>query len=114
MADTVKIRLEGGPCDGRNATARVADFGPVGVKCGGVDYQPTARTTAGGRLIYTTKASQQPKPPPGAGPVARPNKAHRAWHNMLHEVFVDVPKELHGSARARRAIRRLRHRRGLK
>jgi hypothetical protein len=80
-----------------------------GHDCGGVNYQPTARKTAGGRIIYTTQASQKPPPP-----VAKPNKAHKSWHNMLVNMFVDVPKELHGSRKAREAIGGLRHRRGLR
>lgn len=109
MADTVRIRLEGGPCDGQNATVqRSGDLLP-GFTCKGVNYQPTERVTADGRVIYTTAASQQPPPP-----AREPNKAHHAWHGMLVDVFVNVPKELHGSAKARESIRGLRHRHGLR
>lgn len=114
MARRIPVLLKGGPCDGRKATARVADFGPVGVMCHGVQYEPTAKTTPSGRLIYTTKASQQPNPVPDPDDVADPLHAHNAWHGMLRHVFVDAPKELMQASKARRAMRDLRHRRGLR
>jgi hypothetical protein len=114
VADTVGIRLEGGPCDGRDATVkRTGDLLP-GFTCRKVDYQPTARVTAGGRVVYTTKASQKPPPPAPSSSSAKPLKAHGAWHGMLVAVFVTVPKELGRSADARKAIRRLTARRGLR
>jgi hypothetical protein len=114
LAETVKILLKGGPCDGLKTTARRADFGPVSVVCKGVRYQPTAQVTKGGRLIYTTQASQQTGGVTGDSGGAVPAKAHKAWHHMLRTVFVDAPTELRHSYNARAAIRRLRHRPGLK
>lgn len=114
MARRIPILLKGGPCDGRKTTARVADFGPVGVMCNGVDYQPTAKSTPSGRLIYNTKASLEPKPVPDPDEVAHPLHAHNAWHGMLRHVFVEAPKELVAASKARRAMRELRHRRGLR
>ncbi len=109
MATTVKIHLQGGPCDGQNATVqRSGDLLP-GFTCKGTDYQPTETVNAAGRVVYTTKQSQQAPPP-----AATPNKAHSSWHQMLVNMFVDVPKELHGSRRAREAIGGLRRHRGLK
>jgi hypothetical protein len=114
VADRVRIRLEGGPCDGRNTTARVADFGPTFVVCQGVTYDPTSRTTKTGRLIYTTRASQQPPPTPTPTPTHKRSHAHGAWHHLMHTTFVRAPEQLQGVERAREAIRRLRHRRGLR
>jgi hypothetical protein len=114
VADTIPIRLEGGPCDGRNTTARVADFGPTSVTCKGVNYQPTTRMTASRRLIYTPRASQQQPPGPHVRPGTKPSRAHEAWNHMLRTVFVDSPKELRRAEDARQAIRRLRRRHGLR
>lgn len=114
MADRIPVLLEGGPCDGRKTTAREADFGPVSVMCKGTRYEPTSRTTKAGRLVYTTAASQQPPPTPSASDVAQPLKAHHAWHGMLVGIFVEAPKELVRSASARKAIRHLTSRHGLR
>ena len=114
MAETVKIHLQGGPCNGKNATVqRGGDLLP-GYKCRGVQYEPTGRVTASGRVVYTTKASQEQPPPPTGGPVKEPARAHKAWHSMLRTIFVDAPKELRHSYNARAALRRLRHRPGLR
>lgn len=52
--------------------------------------------------------------PQPTGPVSAPLKAHHAWHGMLHSVFVAAPKELIRSAEARKAMRHLKSRRGLR
>jgi hypothetical protein len=110
----VPIHLEGGPCNGRNAVVtRSGDLLP-GYTCRGVDYQPTDRVTSAKRVIYTTKASQSGGGGGAGAPVAVPSKAHKAWNTMLRTIFVDSPKELKQAYNARAAIRRLRHRRGLK
>lgn len=114
MASKVKIRLEGGPCAGRNATVtRTGDLLPA-FTCEHVEYEPTAKVTQSGRVVYTTKASQKPKPVPGSGSGATPNRAHSSWHDMLHSMFVQAPKELHTSANARQALRHLAKRKGLR
>lgn len=114
MAEHIKILLEGGPCNGVKTTAvRAPDF-PLDVTCKGVEYGPTDRTTKSGRLIYTTLASQKSGGTGGSGSVAVPARAHAAWHSMLRTIFVDSPKELKHAYNARAAIRRLRHRRGLR
>jgi hypothetical protein len=114
VAELVSIRLKGGPCDGRKATVkRTGDLLP-GYTCEHVNYQPTGNVTKGGSVIYTTAESQKPKPAPATGPVAQPTSAHKAWHHMMHRVFVAAPQELHGAARARSGMRRLRHRPGLR
>lgn len=114
MAETLKILLKGGPCDGLKTTARRADFGPMSVVCKGVRYEPTAQVTKGGRLVYTTQKSQQTGGVAGEGGAPIPAKAHKAWHHMLRTVFVDAPTELRRAHNARAAMRRLRHRRGLR
>jgi hypothetical protein len=50
----------------------------------------------------------------GGGGGARRRSGAHSWHHMLHDVFVEAPKELRHSAEVRREIRRLRHRRGLR
>lgn len=110
----VPVLLEGGPCDGRKTTAiRSIDL-LESVTCKGVIYDPTARVTKDNRVIYTTRASQQPPKPPSTSPVAAPLKAHHSWHGMLVSVFVEAPKELMRSAKARQAMRHLKSRRGLR
>jgi hypothetical protein len=114
VAEHIPVLLEGGPCDGKKTTAvRAPDF-PLSVRCKGVIYDPTDRTTKDNRLIYTTRASQQKGqgPPPVSDAV--PSGAHKAWNGMLRTIFVDAPKELKHAYNARAAIRRLRHRRGLR
>jgi hypothetical protein len=114
VATRVPVLLEGGPCAGRKTTARRGGDLLDNVTCKGVEYGPTARVTKENRVIYTTLASQQPKPPPSASSVAAPMKAHHSWHGMLSDVFVHAPKELMQSARARKAMHHLTHRRGLR
>lgn len=110
----VPVLLKGGPCDGKRTTAiRTVDL-LDSVKCGGVWYDPTDRTTKDNRVIYTTRSSQQPPQPPPTPDVAKPMKAHHAWHGMLRHVFVEAPNELVHSAEARKAMRGLRSRRGLR
>lgn len=50
----------------------------------------------------------------GGGGGAKPRSGSHSWHHMLRDVFVEAPKELRHSAEVRRAIRRLRHRHGLR
>jgi hypothetical protein len=110
----VPIHLEGGPCNGRNAVVtRSGDLLP-GFTCRKVNYQPTSKVTPAGRVVYTTKASQSGGGDGGGAPVAVPAKAHKAWNTMLRTIFVDAPKELKHAHNARAALRRLRHRRGLR
>lgn len=114
MAKRVPVLLEGGPCDGTKTTAvRTPDL-LLDVTCKGVEYAPTSRIAKGNRVIYTTKASQQQPPTPAGGSDAVPARAHKAWHGMLRTIFVDSPKELKHSYNARAAIRRIRHRPGLR
>lgn len=114
MAERVPVLLKGGPCDGRKTTAVRGGDLLEAVKCGGVWYDPTSTVTSAGRVVYTTRASQKPPPPPSAADVAKPIKAHRAWHGMLRSIFVAAPKELAAAEHARKALRELRHRRGLR
>ena len=114
MADTVRIHLEGGPCAGHNATVtRTGDLLP-GFTCKGADYQPTERVTADNRVVYTTKASQQKDSGSGGSGDLKRSHGPGSWHQMLRRVFVDAPNELQRSAKAREAMRGLRHRRGLR
>lgn len=114
MATTVKIRLEGGPCDGQNATVQRSGALLPSHTCKGVNYQPTERVTVGGRVVYTTKASQQKPPPQADADGVKTARAHGAWHGLMRTVAVDAPKELQRAAKAREAIRQLRHRKGLR
>jgi len=97
--ETVQIQLEGGPCAGRNATVkRTGDLLP-GYTCQGTDYQPTAKVTSDGRVIYTTKASQQ-KPPT---PVVRAAHAHGGYADLQRTVNVHMPTALHAAQRSNKA-----------
>ena len=110
MAEQVKIRLKGGPCDGQNATVkRTGDLLPD-FTCKATHYQPTGTVTTDGRVVYTTKKSQETPPPPAPTGTVKLTKAHSAWHHMLRRVFVDAPEELRRTAEARDALRLLRHR----
>lgn len=114
MATRVPVLLEGGPCDGVKTTAvRTGDLIDA-VTCRHVNYQPTARVTKDGRVVYTTAASQRVDVPPSAASVAKPIKAHAAWHGLLVALFVDGPKQLARAGDARHAMRNLKTRRGLR
>jgi len=102
VADTVRIHLQGGPCDGQNATVtRKGDLLP-GFTCKGTNYQPTAETTATGRVVYTTKISQQ-KPP------AKTTEKHatEAWNRLAKAGLHDLPKAVQRSNENIRALKRL-------
>lgn len=102
MAQTVRIHLEGGPCNGRNATVhRDGDLLP-GFKCSGVDYQPTSHVTKQGRVVYTTKESQAPPPINKPG-----HHATGAWHRLMKASLHDLPHSVQRSQENIRAIRRI-------
>lgn len=102
MAEEVKIHLEGGPCDGRNATVtRSGDLLP-GFKCEGTDYQPTTHETKAGRIVYTTAASQAPPPVNTPG-----HHATGSWHRLMKASLHDLPTAVQASNEHLRAIRRI-------
>lgn len=114
MADhntPIPVLLKGGPCDGKRVTGERAPDFTLDYKCKGVDYQYNGHNLKDGTYIYV------PYHAGGSGDgggVAVPARAHKAWHSMLRTVFVDAPKQLKHSYNARAAIRRIRHRRGLR
>lgn len=102
MADTVRIHLSGGPCNGDNATVhRQGDLLP-GFVCKHTDYQPTPGTTATGRVVYTTKQSQQP--PPAA---TTEKHATSSWTRLMEATLHDLPVAVQRSHEHLRALRRL-------
>lgn len=110
----VPVLLEGGPCDGRKTTARRTVDLLDSVTCKGATYDPTDRVTKDNRVVYTTRASQQPPQPPPQPPATKRSHAHAAWHHLMHTTFVRAPQELRGAEHAREAIRGLRRRHGLR
>lgn len=102
MATTVRIHLQGGPCNGTNTTVqRTGDLLP-GYTCKGTEYQPTDQVTGAGRVIYTTKASQQQPPPQ-----VPQHHATGSWHRLMKASLHDFPHAVQRSNEHLRQIRRL-------
>jgi hypothetical protein len=84
---------------------RTGDLLP-GFTCEHVEYQPTARLTSSGRVIYTTKASQQ-KPP---APAVKAARAHGGYADVQRSINHHMPRSLRNAHHLNREALRSLHR----
>ena len=93
---TVKVYLDGGPCDGTTKTLTAKQFATYTTTCKGERYTFDAgQTETQGKWVFVAASG----PAGGGSPSVKAPHAQKGWQDMQHSLSKNLPAALNQSRR---------------